>query len=77
MEYKIINRYKIKNAFQNKKGGIFFHVPKCGGLSLSHSLGVTLKHFRIKGAQELRDKKFELSSQMIQKKLMILMSSTI
>ena len=69
MEYKIINRYKIKNAFLNKKGGIFFHVPKCGGLSLSHSLGVTLKHFRIMGAPALRDKKFEQSSQMIQKKI--------
>ena len=48
MKFDIIKRYKLPNKQFSKL--FFFHVPKCGGLSIAHSLGVTIPHLRILGA---------------------------
>jgi hypothetical protein len=47
MKFDIINRYKLVNNQFSKL--FFFHVPKCGGLSIAHSLGVAIPHLRILG----------------------------
>jgi len=48
MKFDIIKRYKLPNKQFSKL--FFFHVPKCGGLSIARSLGVTIPHLRILGA---------------------------
>ena len=48
MKFDIIKRYKLPNNKFSKL--FFFHVPKCGGLSIARSLGVTIPHLRILGA---------------------------
>ena len=47
MDYKIIKKYAPKENI--KKNLFFFHVPKCAGLTISHSLSTTLKNIRIFG----------------------------
>ena len=47
MKFDIIKRYKLPNNKFSKL--FFFHVPKCGGLSIARSLGVTIPHLRILG----------------------------
>jgi hypothetical protein len=47
MDYKIIKKYVTKKNI--KTNLFFFHVPKCAGLTISHSLSTTLKNIRIFG----------------------------
>ena len=47
MDYKIIKKYVTKKNI--KTNLFFFHVPKCAGLTISHSLSTTLKNIRIYG----------------------------
>ena len=47
MDYKIIKKYAPEKNI--KKNLFFFHVPKCAGLTISHSLSTTLKNIRIYG----------------------------
>tara|TARA_B100001059_G_C17813255_1_gene573559 strand:+ start:1079 stop:1978 length:900 start_codon:yes stop_codon:yes gene_type:complete len=47
MDYKIIKKYAPKKNI--KTNLFFFHVPKCAGLTISHSLSPTLKNIRIFG----------------------------
>ena len=58
MNFELIKRYELKENKSNKKI-FFFHVPKCAGLSIANSLGVSLNHFRIPGVPYPRDKEFE------------------
>ena len=48
MKYKILKGYVLNNIYKKNKL-LFFHVPKCGGLSLSNALSSSLKHIRIWG----------------------------
>jgi len=67
MDFEIINRYKTYHNLKQKKI-FFFHVPKCGGLSISHSLSCSIKSFRIDGMSYNSDKDNESTSQLIKEK---------
>ena len=67
MDFDIIKRYKLENNQFSKL--FFFHVPKCGGLSIAHSLAATIPHLRIFGPAFQRSSEFDLNTLLIKEKI--------
>jgi len=67
MDFNIIKRYKLKNNQFSKL--FFFHVPKCGGLSIAHSLAVTIPHLRIFGTPYPRPSDYDLNINHLKEKI--------